>query len=119
MPCYTPDNAYDDRNEDMITRDQEIAALEAILTALIRHPLVKGNLDFLKGLVDWKQAGLKPEFLDEWWKDRLAEEKRAKARAKAREAAKLRAAKEEAAHAAALAKLTPEELKALKHLGFR
>lgn len=91
--------------------------LEALVCGILRNPSI--TLDMLIGMVDWEKAGLDPEVLVTWWKEVLAKEKNAARAAKAAATRQAKKLQEQEAKKAALAKLTPDELKALQHLGLK
>lgn len=103
MPCRDDWGDEDlSRRSTAAERNMLAASLCAVMTVLEKTKPLKTLLNE----IDWDEAGVKPEEFMRWWREHKAEDaRRRKAEAKERE--------RNAARAAAMTKLTPEERKLL------
>ena len=101
MPCITWEDAADRSHEDKVNKKTR-AALCAVLTVLE----LKGSLDDALNSIDFKEAGVKRVWLEDWWEEHKKEDE-------------IRRANEERSRItqekvkSAISKLTPEERKLL------
>lgn len=108
MPCT--DGGYPaDRREDPLIREQ-LRRAEARVCAVFSCLEARGLMDEVIKNINWQEAGLTQQSTLRWWEQHKEQDRR---RRKAEKEQAEHAAREKRLAAIGLAKLTPEERKAL------